>query len=160
MINVRQRITVAQLGTSKPSLSGQCPHIKEGPDPIPIPTNSPPKRRTKICETEKIEKISNFAHPKYRKKATGKPQKTKPGPTPQRPTQCNQRTNKIHLKPYIKIRPSMPPYGITPVHQSRFTIFRMVPTPSPNRCGTRLLEGGEVETKPPFPLLQRSPGRL
>ena len=71
-INVRQRINVRTMGTSRPSLAGQWPPIKRKPDPIPFPTDSPPKRQTKICETKKIP----ISHPKNRKKATEKPQRT------------------------------------------------------------------------------------
>ena len=42
-INVRKRINVHTMGTSRPSLAGQCPPIKKGPDPIPYPHRHPPK---------------------------------------------------------------------------------------------------------------------
>ena len=86
-INVRQRISVHTMGTSRPSLTGQWPPIKRKPDPIPFPTDIPPKRQTKICETKKIP----ISHPKNRKKATGEPKRAKPGPTPHRPTKMTQR---------------------------------------------------------------------
>ena len=46
-INVRQRINVHTMGTSRPSLAGQCPPIKKGPDPIPYPHRHPPKTTDK-----------------------------------------------------------------------------------------------------------------
>ena len=83
-INVKQRINVHTMGTSRPSLAGQCPPRKKGPNPIPDPPKHPPKTTNKNLRNQ--EKFP-ILHPKNRKKATGKPQGTKPGRTPQQPTQ-------------------------------------------------------------------------
>ena len=57
-ISVRQRINVHTMGTSRPSLSCQCPPIKKGPDPIPYPHRHPPKTTDKSLRNQEN---SNFA---------------------------------------------------------------------------------------------------
>ena len=50
------------------------------------PRTAPQKQGRKSAKPRKQEK-NPISHPKSRKNATGKPQRTKPGPTPNRPTQ-------------------------------------------------------------------------
>ena len=57
-INERQRSSVRTMGTSKPSLTGQCPPIKKGPNPIPYPHRHPPKTTDKSLQNQEN---SNFA---------------------------------------------------------------------------------------------------
>lgn len=71
LINLRQWINVAQLGTSKPSLSGRCPPIKDGTEPMPIPHKQPLNKRIRVCETKKPPK-SPISRPPYQKKGHGK----------------------------------------------------------------------------------------
>ena len=144
-INVRQRINVRIMGMSRPSLAGQCPPIKKGPDPIPFPHRHPPKTTNKNLlnqenchfRTSKIEKRPQES-PKgqiFDRPLSNQPNKTK------RPMKSMKTKQKILTKcATIGNHPGIP----IPVY-----IVRMVPTPSPNRWGIHIVSSGEGGTKPP-----------
>ena len=118
-INVRQRIDVRTMGTSRPSLTGQCPPIKKEPDPIPYPHRQPPKTTNQNLRNQEN---CQFRTPKIEKR----PRESPKGQNPDRPLIDHPNDSsepiKSRIKPSVKrSNQACHHWETTPGQQSRST---------------------------------------